>query len=221
MIQGLLTGKVLTASAAAGASAKGSLAAVGLSTIPYVVAGITVVLASAHAQRRRELFLHAAVPLMLSGVITALFPLLAAAHPAVGFIGLVATLACGLAANPAISSILALLHKGPHEVVALPLFDAIVNVGAVIGAPIAGLIVQKTTTGFTIVAVLMGCLICVAASIVLILGAWVAHGPFAEALHLRPRRRFRVVAPAAGGAGGADGAGSSDAETGDASPAKA
>jgi predicted MFS family arabinose efflux permease len=200
MIQGLLNGKVLTASAAAGSSAKGSLPAVGLSTIPYAVAGLTVVLASAHAQRRRELFLHGALPLLASGIIIALFPVLAAAHPVAGFVGLVATLSFGLAANPSISSILALLHKGPHEVVALPLFDTIVNVGAVIGAPLAGVIVQKTTTGFTIVAVLMGCLICVAALLVLALGAWVAHGPMAEALHLRPRRCGRMVASGAGAA---------------------
>jgi hypothetical protein len=127
----LLQGSALTPRAAAGSSAKGSLPAVALSTIPAVVAAAACVGAAAHAQHKKELFLHAALPLFAAGAITSFFPLLTRAHPALGFVALVLTMAFALAANPSISSILALLYKGPTEVVALPLFDAILTVGAV------------------------------------------------------------------------------------------
>lgn len=193
IVQGLLTGTALTRDAAKGASARGSLPAVGLSTVPYVVGAVTVLLAAAHAQRRRELFLHGAAPLFIGGVITACFPLLARLHPAAGFVALCATLACSLAANPSVTSILSLMNKGPQQSAALPVFDSFMHVGAVIGSPAAGAIVQRTGGGFTFVTVLMGALICAAAILIVVLGVWVAHGPRAEQVLLRRRRRGRVV----------------------------
>jgi Na+-driven multidrug efflux pump len=84
IIQGLLTGTALTDKAAVGASARNSLLAVGLSTVPFAIAALTLLVAAAHAQRRRELFCHAAVPLLISAVATALFPVLAGASPVAG-----------------------------------------------------------------------------------------------------------------------------------------
>jgi hypothetical protein len=81
------------------------------------------------------------------------------------------------------------------------------HVGAVVGAPLAGLIIQKTTTGFLWVTAAMGVLLCVAALMVMALGVWVAHTDSAEKVFLRRRENWKVVpAPVGGGAAGpADG----------------
>ncbi|GBF88149.1 tartrate transporter [Raphidocelis subcapitata] len=209
IIMSLLQGSALTPQAAAGSSAKGSLPAVGLSTVPAVVAAVSCVATAAHAQRSKELFMHASLPLLGAGVVTSFFPLLTRAHPAAGFVALVLTLALALAANPSISSILALLYKGPAEVVALPLFDAVLTAGAVIGAPLSGLIVQRSSSGFTWVTVMMGLLICTSSALLGVLAVWVAHGEQAEDLMLRPRRRFRLVSQSGSGGGG-DGGGAAE-----------
>jgi MFS family permease len=197
IIKGLITNSALSSGAAAGGTARSSLAAVGLSTIPFAVGAAAVILAAAHAQRRQELFLHAAVPLAVSGVITTLFPLMAQASPILGFVSLIITLACALAANPSVSSIIALLHKGPHEVVALPIFDGVMNLGAIVGSPLTGAIIQKTERGFFWVTVVMGLVICLSTCLLLVLGAWVAHGPLAERLFLKPRGAAGRAAAAA------------------------
>jgi len=196
IIRGLLTGEVLTSKAAAGdnRSIKGSLPAVGLSTIPFAVGVFCVWAAAWHAQKTKELVLHAAIPLMIGGVVMACFPLLANASPIAGFVGLIVAVALPLSANATISAIMAAINRGPQEVVALPCFDVIMNLGAIIGAPVVGLIIQKTTTGFKWATVSIGCLVVVAAFMLLALAVWVAHGPLAAQLFLRRRQRFKVVA---------------------------
>lgn len=205
IVQSLITGRALGPEAAKGSSARGSLPAVGLSTVPYAVGAVTVLLAAAHAQRKKELFAHGAVPLFAGGVLTALFPVLTRAHPAVGFVALCATLACSLAANPSVTSILTLMNKGPQQSVAMPVYDSIMHLGAILGSPVAGVIVQRSGGGFTWVTIVMGILIMVAAALVAVLGVWVAHTDKAEQVLLRRRRRGRVV-----DGGGVDGVGGGD-----------
>ncbi|KAI8466364.1 MAG: major facilitator superfamily domain-containing protein [Monoraphidium minutum] len=229
IINSLLKGSTLSRSAAAGGSARSSLPAVGLSTLPMAVAAVTCFLNAAHAQRRREVFLHAALPLAAAGVITVCFPFMAEASPVLGFISLVLTLACALAANPAITSINALIHKGPEETIALPMLDTFLNLGAVVGAPITGAIIQKTSRGFfwvtivmgiLILILVMGILILVAASLLLILRAWVARGPLAQQLYLTPKgRAARAAAAGAAAAAGGEAANGAAAPPGGAAAA--
>jgi hypothetical protein len=66
---------------------------------------------------------------------------------------------------------------------------------------------------------MMGLLICTSSALLGALAVWVAHGEHAERLMLRPRRRFRVVAPTGGGGGGGGGKGEESAPAGAAATA--
>lgn len=119
-----------------------SLLPVALAVVPYTLASIISYAVAASAQRRNEHFYHVSACLLFSGTILALFPVLARAAVAGGFVSLSLSLAVGAAANGPATALVARLCKGPEQVVALPVFSSFAVLGGVAGPLLAGAVIN-------------------------------------------------------------------------------
>lgn len=117
IINSLLNGTALSNNASV-AAAKGnnSLLPVALAVVPYTLASITSYFVAHSAQRRDEHFWHVSGCLLIAGVILALFPPLAKAAAAAGFVSLSLSLGIGAAANGPAWALVGRLCKGPEQV---------------------------------------------------------------------------------------------------------
>jgi hypothetical protein len=144
IISNLLDGKVLTneVSVAQHGAGNKSLVPVALAVIPYTLASLVSWGVAHSVQRRNEHFYHISGCLFLSGTALALFPVMARASIAGGFVSLSLSLALGAAANGPATALVARLCKGPEQVVALPVFSSFAVLGGVAGPLMAGAIMN-------------------------------------------------------------------------------
>jgi hypothetical protein len=134
IINNLLNGTALSNSASVAATKEGGgLKAVGLSVVPYTLAVVSAISVAHSVQKRDEHFLHVSCCLLLAGAILALFPALAAAHAAAGFLSLALSLAVGAGVNGPAMALVGRLCKGPEQVVAMPLFSSFSVLGGIVG----------------------------------------------------------------------------------------
>lgn len=161
IVEALLSGHSLglaAASKAAGKGGRAGLLPVLLTSVPYTVGAISTWLVAHSSERRRELYWHCSLSLLLSGVFFAFFPLMATASVAAGFAALVLTVGGAAAANGPGVTIVADISRGPSQVVGMPIYNSISAVGGFVGPYMAGAIVQQTGN-FKLIAVIMGCLL--------------------------------------------------------------
>lgn len=175
IINNLLNGTALSnKSTVAAAKGNKSLLPVALAMVPYTLAVVTSYLVAHSAQRRDEHFWHVSLCLLVGGIILALFPPLAKAAIAAGFLSLSVSLAIGAAANGPAMALVARLCKGSEQVVALPFFSSFSVVGGILGPLLTGALMNRLG-GFTWVTIIMGVLMFCTGLLVLVLRAWVMH----------------------------------------------
>lgn len=117
IISNLLAGTALSNNSTVAAS-KGSndLRPVALAIVPYTLAAVCSYLVAHSAQRRDEQFWHVSCCLLAAGIILALFPPLAKAAVAAGFLSLSVSLAIGASANGPATALVSRLCRGREQV---------------------------------------------------------------------------------------------------------
>ena len=139
IIANLLAGTALSnASTVAASRGSNDLKPIALAMVPFTLAALTSYVVAHSAQRRDEQFWHISLCLLAAGTILALFPLLAKAAVAAGFLSLAVSLAIGAAANGPAMALVARLCKGREQVVALPMFSSFSVIGGIIGPLLTG-----------------------------------------------------------------------------------
>ncbi|KAJ9527022.1 hypothetical protein QJQ45_025269 [Haematococcus lacustris] len=118
-------------------------------------ATITLIPGCACVQREGERILHVGLPFLLCGLAFMTFPLLAAASPVAGFLCVSAGIMGVYSGSAPSLALLNELAAGPGLVVALPLYNAVGNLGGFIGPYVVGLLLASTHS-FAYPTLLMG-----------------------------------------------------------------
>lgn len=174
MINNLLNGVAISSSASVStAQGSNSLLAVALAVVPYTLASVLSYALAHSAQRRDEQLWHVLGSLLVSGATLTLFPPLALAAPAAGFVVLSVSLAGCAASNGPAMTLVGRLCMGPEQVVAMPLFSTFSVVGGIMGPLLTGRLMSFG--GFKWPAIIMGLLMVATSGLLLVLRAWVMH----------------------------------------------
>lgn len=174
IINALMKGVALEGVAVGGAASLTSINAVLLTAVPYTLATIALWLTAVSSQRRNEVYYHASLGLFIGGIAFALFPVMAKAHVALGFVSLIVTITAAASGNPAAIAIVHELNQGAAQVLALPLFNTMTILGGFMGPYLTGALVQRLG-GFTWPAVIFGILLIMTGSLLLCLKFWVSR----------------------------------------------
>eukprot|EP00882_Tetradesmus_deserticola_P002748 GHRQ01002921.1.p1 GENE.GHRQ01002921.1~~GHRQ01002921.1.p1 ORF type:complete len:281 (+),score=88.56 GHRQ01002921.1:112-843(+) len=140
-----------------------------LAAIPYTAGAVAAWFVAASSQKRQEVYFHASASMLFAGVFFLLFPVLTKAAVAGGFVCLVLVAAGGSAAVSPKTALVAHACRGPSQVVGMPVYSSISVIGGVIGPFAAGAIVQRSSSGFTVVAYALGAMIALCGVLTIIL----------------------------------------------------
>ncbi|KAG2496811.1 hypothetical protein HYH03_005218 [Edaphochlamys debaryana] len=161
-----------------------STAAVLLTGIPFACAAFMAIWLGRRSQAKHERALHLAVPYFAAAVLLASLPRLASAAPVLAFLAVAAAVSCVQGTNSIINSYVSVIATGSSMPVAMALYNAVANLGGLLGPWLIGEMVWRTGgygDAFRVLGAVMG-----AAAVM----AW------------RTQRWPRVGGPAGGAAGG-------------------
>ncbi|KAL6757387.1 major facilitator superfamily domain-containing protein [Haematococcus lacustris] len=126
-----------------------------LTSVPFAAAAAMSFWVAHRSQREGERILHVGLPFLLCGLAFMTFPLLAAASPVAGFLCVSAGIMGVYSGSAPSLALLNELAAGPGLVVALPLYNAVGNLGGFIGPYVVGLLLASTHS-FAYPTLLMG-----------------------------------------------------------------
>lgn len=175
IVDALLNGRALssqTVNKAEPANKGLALLPIILTCVPYIAGAIASGLVAASSQRRKEAYYHTAVSMLCAGVFFNLFPVFTKLDMIAGFACLVLIAAAGAAAVPPKTALVAHASRGPSQVIGMPLYNSIGVIGGFIGPFVTGAIVQHSSAGFTVVSILMGCIIFSCGLLIIALKFW-------------------------------------------------
>ncbi|GLC52415.1 hypothetical protein PLESTB_000626600 [Pleodorina starrii] len=136
-----------------------SITAVLLTGVPFACGAVMSLWLGRRSQAKHERALHLAVPYLAAALLLASLPRLAATVPALGFVAVAAAVACVQGTNSIINSYVPLVASGPCVPVAMALYNAVANLGGLLGPWLIGELVLRTGgygDAFRILGVLMG-----------------------------------------------------------------
>ena len=162
--------RALLGGAALSPSAAGAQAAL-LTAVPFVLAALTALWLGKRAQERGDRCRHMAVPWALSALLFVLFGPAAAHSPALGFATLTAAVASSMGANALLNMLASAVSAGPSQAVSLSIYNAVANIGGLIGPVFVGFAVHHTGVYSAAMAGL-GLLLLGAAALVWRMRAW-------------------------------------------------
>ncbi|KAJ9526700.1 hypothetical protein QJQ45_017542 [Haematococcus lacustris] len=126
-----------------------------LTSVPFAAAAAMSFWVAHRSQREGERIMHVGLPFLLCGLAFMTFPLLAAASPVAGFLCVSAGIMGVYSGSAPSLALLNELAAGPGLVVALPLYNAVGNLGGFIGPYVVGLLLASTHS-FAYPTLLMG-----------------------------------------------------------------
>lgn len=126
------------------ASGDRGVAAVLLTAVPFICAASCAVWLGHRSQRRREKCKHVAVPYGLAALLFVMFPSIASLGGTWAFICLTLAIASLTAPNAILNSLASSVSAGPSSAIALALYNAIGNLGGLVGPWLIGRVVQAT-----------------------------------------------------------------------------
>lgn len=139
-------GVATTPAAGAGGASSGErgVAAVLLTAIPFICASGCAVWLGHRSQQRREKCKHVAVPYALAAVLFLIFPSIASIGGTLAFLCLTAAITSLTAPNAILNTIASAVSAGPSSAISLALYNAIGNLGGLVGPWLIGRVVQAT-----------------------------------------------------------------------------
>mmetsp|Transcript_23433 Transcript_23433/g.60001 ORF Transcript_23433/g.60001 Transcript_23433/m.60001 type:complete len:502 (-) Transcript_23433:214-1719(-) len=179
MVQALLRGEALNLDAAgAGHGAHGAqgghgdagITAALITSIPFGCAAVVSFWIAHRSQREGERIGHTGWPYLVCGALFTAFPLLAARSPLAGFLCLAVGVVGVYAGSAPALSLVTDLAAGPGLVVALPMYNALGNIGGFVGPTLIGYMLT-TWRSFAAPTVLMGSSLAAAGAMVLLMPA--------------------------------------------------
>lgn len=156
--------------AAPPASAAGARAAL-LTAVPFVLSAAGALYVGKRSQEKGERFRHLAIPWFASSALFFFFSSAATVSPRWGFACLTLAVVGGTAPSALLNTIAASASQGPAQSVAMSVYNAVSNVGGLIGPMFIGLVVHHTGV-YTIAMHGLGLLLAVAASLVWYMQRW-------------------------------------------------
>ena len=138
--------KGAAAAAAAGSRRGGDrgVAAVLLTAVPFICAAGCAVWLGHRSQQKREKCKHVAVPYALAALLFVLFPSVASLGGTWAFLCLTAAIASLTAPNAILNSLASSVSAGPSSAISLALYNAIGNLGGLVGPWLIGRVVNGT-----------------------------------------------------------------------------
>ncbi|GLI71367.1 hypothetical protein VaNZ11_016556 [Volvox africanus] len=121
-----------------------STTAVLLTGIPFACAAVMALWLGRRSQAKHERALHLAVPYFVAALLLASLPRLAATAPPLGFMAVAAAMACVQGTNSIINSFIPVVAVGPSVPVAMALYNAVANLGGLVGPWLIGELVAAT-----------------------------------------------------------------------------
>lgn len=132
-----------SSSRAGGGSDRGT-AAVLLTAVPFVTAASGAVWLGHRSQREREKCAHVAAPYALAAALFILFPSVASLGGAPAFLCLTAAITALTAPNAILNSLASSVSAGPSSALGLALYNAVGNLGGLVGPWLIGRVVRAT-----------------------------------------------------------------------------
>lgn len=118
--------------------------AVLLTAVPFLTAAICAVWVGHRSQQKREKCMHAAVPYFISALLFIAFPYVAEAGGVAAFVCLVLAITSLTCPNAIVNSLASSVSQGPSSAISLALYNAVGNVGGLVGPWLIGRVVQAT-----------------------------------------------------------------------------
>lgn len=144
------TAAVAAASGAAAAARAGSpnsqrgVAAVLLTAVPFICAAVCAVWLGHRSQQKKEKCRHVAIPYAIAAALFVLFPSIASLGGIHAFLCLTVAIASLTAPNAILNSLASSVSAGPSSAIALALYNAVGNVGGLVGPYMIGKVVKAT-----------------------------------------------------------------------------
>jgi ACS family tartrate transporter-like MFS transporter len=145
--------------------------AVLLSAVPFVCAALCSVWLGRRSQARCEKALHVAVPYAACALLFFLFPIAATLSSVWGFICLTAVVTTLNGANAVLNSFASSIARGPAQPLSLALYNAVGNLGGIVGPWLIGAVVHHTGV-YTAAMQVLGVLVAAAAGMVYSMRHW-------------------------------------------------
>ena len=171
IVDALMKGDSIDIAAAAGSSSSGGahgspispqrteVLAVLLTSIPFISAACCAVLLGHRSERHKEKAHHVAVPYFLAGLLFISFPYAAALSSKAAFVCLTLAVTTLTAPNAILNSMASEVGQGPAQALSLAAYNAIGNLGGVVGPFMVGRLVQLTGVYSTAMQALGLCII--------------------------------------------------------------
>ena len=152
-------------------SGERGVAAVLLTAVPFICAASCAVWLGHRSQQRREKCKHVAVPYMLAAALFVLFPSIGSLGGSWAFLCLTGAISALTAPNAILNTIASSVSAGPSSAIALALYNAIGNLGGLVGPWLIGRVVQATGL-YASALQLLGAMVAVASSLVWYMRRW-------------------------------------------------
>eukprot|EP00879_Flechtneria_rotunda_P015690 GHRR01016412.1.p1 GENE.GHRR01016412.1~~GHRR01016412.1.p1 ORF type:complete len:427 (+),score=106.52 GHRR01016412.1:593-1873(+) len=120
------------------------VSAVLLTAIPFVSAAVCAVWLGHRSQQRKEMSKHIAVPYFIAAVLFVAFPYIALCGGVWSFVCLTLAITALTSPNAVLNSLAAAVSHGPASAVSLALYNAVANLGGLLGPWLIGRVVQAT-----------------------------------------------------------------------------
>jgi hypothetical protein len=143
------TAAVVKAAAGAAMAAGGrrgdrGIAAVLLTAVPFICAAACAVWLGHRSQQKREKCKHVAIPYAIAAVLFVMFPSVASLGGFWAFLCLTVAIASLTAPNAILNSLASSVSAGPSSAIGLALYNAIGNLGGLVGPWLVGRVVKAT-----------------------------------------------------------------------------
>jgi hypothetical protein len=133
--------------AAAAAGGKGGdrgIAAVLLTAVPFICAAACAVWLGHRSQQKREKCKHVAIPYAIAALLFVMFPSVASLGGTWAFLCLTVAIASLTAPNAILNSLASSVSAGPSSAIGLAMYNAIGNLGGLVGPWLIGRVVKAT-----------------------------------------------------------------------------
>lgn len=138
------SGAAVAAARAGSPSSQRGVAAVLLTAVPFICAAVCAVWLGHRSQQRKEKCRHVAIPYAIAAALFVLFPSIASLGGIHAFLCLTVAIASLTAPNAILNSLASSVSAGPSSAIALALYNAVGNVGGLVGPYMIGKVVKAT-----------------------------------------------------------------------------
>jgi hypothetical protein len=170
------TAAVVKAAAGAAAAAGGEggdrgITAVLLTAVPFICAAAAAVWLGHRSQQKREKCKHVAIPYAIAAVLFVMFPSVASLGGSWAFMCLTVAIASLTAPNAILNSLASSVSAGPSSAIGLAMYNAIGDLGGLVGPWLIGRVVKGTGLYASALQVL-GSMVAVAAGLAWYMRRW-------------------------------------------------